>query len=131
MAPNRPQAGPGGRLGGGLAPSERMRLRAARTSSTRPTGVLRGAAWAASAPSGVAADSAMRMRAWASASRVWGLSVSVGSIMSASSTISGKYTVGAWKPSSSSRLATSSAFTPVRFLRPAADATNSCMHIRS
>jgi len=49
-------------------------------------------------PFRVPAAATMRSSAAASASRVCRLSVSVGSIMRASSTISGKYTVGEWKP---------------------------------
>ncbi len=69
----------------GRASQVGMRWRAARASSTRPTGDVRGAAWASSPES-----AAMRRRASARAASVWGLSVSVGSIISASSTISGK-----------------------------------------
>ena len=45
--------------------------------------------------------------------------------------MSGKYTVGAWNPSSSRRLATSRAFTPVARLSDEADSTHSCMQGRS
>jgi len=54
------------------------------------------------------------------------LSLSVGSIISASSTSEGKYTVGAIIPWSSSRLATSSALMPFSSLSFLADSTNSC-----
>ena len=70
---------------------------------------------------------AIRSNASASASSVWGLSVSVGSIMSASSTIRGKYTVGGWTPKSSIRLARSRVRIPSsRFIGPP-ERTNSCM----
>ena len=46
----------------------------------------------------------------------------------ASSTVSGKYTVGAWKPWSRSRFAMSRVLTPVDFLIDVAEAMNSCLH---
>ena len=74
--------------------------------------------------------SAMRIIAAANASSVSLGSVSVGSIISASGTMSGKYTVGEWKPSSSSAFEMSSALEPCFFCL-AAVRTNSCMHGRS
>ncbi len=65
---------------------------------------------------------------WSSRSFV---SVSVGSIISASSTSSGKYTVGGWTPWSSRRLARSSVFTPSWSRAPRPESTNSCMQVRS
>ena len=53
-------------------------------------------------------------------------SVSVGSTISASLTISGKYIVGAWMPFSSNRFAMSSALVP-RSDWAVADSTVSCM----
>ena len=64
------------------------------------------------------------------ASSVSLLSVSVGSIMSASGTMPGKYIVGGWMPRSMSPLAMSRALTPF-FACGAAERTNSCMHRRS
>jgi len=61
---------------------------AASTSSTRPTGVMCGASWSRSGFS--CASRAIALSALAKASSVSLLSVSVGSIISASGTISGK-----------------------------------------
>src|SRR3712207_7573010 len=61
----------------------------------------------------------------ANASSVSFVSVSVGSISSASSTSSGKYTVGGWNPWSSSRLARSSVLIPSSRFIGAPESTNS------
>ena len=80
--------------------------RAAPASSSRRTGVVYGAPRAISGSS----RASRRIAATISAKRssVSLVSVSVGSTISASSTISGKYTVGGWTPWSSRRLARSS-----------------------
>src|SRR5262245_20296750 len=95
---------------------------AALTSSGRLTGMVCGALCKNSASS-----FSITSKASANASNVSLLSVSVGSIMIASGTTSGKYTVGAWKPKSRRRLAMSMALIfRVRF-NCWALATNSCM----
>jgi hypothetical protein len=55
------------------------------------------------------------------------VSVSVGSTRSASSTMSGKYTVGGWNPKSSRRLARSSVRIPSARFIGAPVSANSCM----
>src|SRR2546427_408816 len=106
----------------------RTGFRAAVTSSSRARGALCGAAFTDAGS--LSTRSAIRFIAAANASSVSRGSVSVGSIISASGTISGKYTVGGWKPSSMRAFATSSAETPRFFCRDA-ESTNSCMHGRS
>src|SRR5439155_10595214 len=98
--------------------------RAALASSRRRTGVVSGASWRRSGCS--SASFAAWSMASAKASRVSFDSVSVGSTIMASSTMSGKYTVEGWNPRSMRRLAMSMARTP--YLRnDLAVATNSCM----
>src|SRR5699024_6785145 len=86
-------------------------LRAAPTSSSRPTGVAVGAAWRAWASVWARSHSSRNTRQ--ASSRVSLLSVSVGSTMRASWTMRGKYMVGGWMPWSSKPLAMSMADTPV------------------
>src|SRR5256885_8002161 len=73
-----------------------FRSRAAFASSRRLTGVVTGASCRRSGVS--AASDATCSIAWAKASRVSLVSVSVGSTIIASSTTRGKYTVEGWKP---------------------------------
>src|SRR5213594_9235 len=103
-------------------------FRAAVTSSRRRSGVLRGAS--RTAAGSVFTRSAIRSIAAANASSVSRGSVSVGSIIIASGTMSGKYTVGEWKPSSSSAFERSSADAPCLFCFEALR-TNSCIGGRS
>src|SRR5271157_6354990 len=95
---------------------------AALTSSSRLTGVVCGALCRNSGSS-----VEIWRRARANASRVSRLSVSVGSIIRASETMRGKYTVGEWKLKSMSRLPMSMARMPRSLARVRAEATNSCM----
>ena len=78
--------------------------RVTRASSTRLTGVVRGAAIADAAPSFAILEQCLRQ----SRDGLGALGL-VGSIISASCTTNGKYTVGAWKPFSKRRLPTSTA----------------------
>src|SRR5205814_8328117 len=73
-----------------LASHVGTRRRAALASSTRPTGVVRGAARASAA-----SPPAIASRASPRAPRGWGPSVSVGPVLRASPTITGKETVRA------------------------------------
>ncbi len=65
-------------------------------SSSLATGVVWGALITNSVFS--VTSRSMSIRAWTNASMVYLVSDSVGSIINASWTISGKYMVGAWKP---------------------------------
>ena len=105
-SPHRPSAATGG-----------SGWRAAVASSRRRTGAGCGALVTSSGS--VSASRAISISASANASSVSSDSVSVGSMSIPSSTVSGKYTVGGWKPLSIRRLATSSVRTPVRFLSDA------------
>src|ERR671931_472569 len=110
---------------GGPIYQRSVRWRAARASSRRRTGVVRGAS--SSSSGSPSASRAAWRSASANASRVSRVSVSVVSTIKASSTTSVKYTVEGWKPRSITRLATSVARTWVRSRSGRAVATNSCI----
>ena len=90
-------------------------------------GVVTGQACSASG----SACASLRMSsiALAHSSSVSRDSVSVGSSISASWTMRGKYIVGGWMPRSIIALATSSALTPVSCLSFSSVKTNSCMQM--
>src|SRR5215213_3866274 len=102
---------------------------AAPASSSRRTGVVCGALLATSGSSFASSRIERTTSAkWSSRSFT---SVSVGSIISASSTSSGKYTVGGCTSWSSIRLAMSSVLIPSFSFAPLPETTNSCMQVRS
>src|SRR5436190_11710602 len=102
---------------------------AAAASSSRRTGVVYGAFWAI-AGSSLASRRISAMTS-AKASSVSFVSVSVGSTRRASSTSSGKYTVGGCMSWSSRRLARSRVLTLSSRFIGAPESTNSCMQRRS